>query len=247
MHTHTPSPTLYIPQRGSRRGAVAVAVGTAARLPLLPLTPGWAREEEWNPKAAFGSILLAIVGDGLRRLEQKGCQGSATNNNVSEYSAYLQKERKKKKNQKKKKEKKCWSAIATLLCMDQRWNQTLKTVSWWLSCRFIKDVQPSQLRWVGIGINLLFGAVSNLKPRDCPLHSAQTLRNIFSFPWSPRDPLDSSQKPGAPPWTTSFSGANLCKKSKGAFYHETLHIQHFPTVPAGNYWGTFCRYIFLKK
>lgn len=121
MHTHTPSPTPYLPQRGSRLGAVAVAVamGAVVRLLLPPLTPGWAREEERNPKAAFGSILLEIVGDGLRRLEQKGCQGSAMNNNVSQYSAYSQKERKKKQNRKKKEKKEFWSAIATLLCMDQ--------------------------------------------------------------------------------------------------------------------------------
>lgn len=50
------------------------------------------------------------------------------------------------------------------------------------------------------------------KTQDCPLHSAQTLRNVGSFPQSPRDPLESSQEPNIPPWTMSFPGTNLCKK-----------------------------------
>lgn len=92
---------------------------------------------------------------------------------------------------------------------------------------------------------LLWGSIQP-KTWDCPLHSAHTLRNVCSSLRSLRDTLDSSQKPAAPPNNEFFWGKPVQNKQRGIL-SETLHIQHFPTAPAGNGWGTFYTYTVLKK
>lgn len=201
------------------------------QLLLLPLAPGRAREEEWNPKMKpQGCIWLYIAWDCQGwTWNRKGVRFSS-NTDVSQGSADLQKE----KNPPKRR-KPCWSAIAKLTCMAQSWDQTLRTVTWWLSCCFLKDVQPRQLPW-GIGRNLCFGAASNLKP-GIVLCIQPTHSETFAPPcgasgthWTPARNL-------LPPRTTSFSGANLCKTSKGAFYQKlftfSISPQHLQEMAGG--------------
>lgn len=162
---------------------------------------------KWNPKAAFGSVLLEIVRDGLRTERVSGSAPTPP----PQGSADLQKEKKIPKNRRKP----CWSAITKLICAELRSDPGLQQGDWaaasWKMC-------SPQVCW-GNERNLCFGAASNLNP-GIVLCIQPTHSETFAPPcgasgtrWIPARNL-------LPPWTTSFSGANLCKTSKGAFYQK---------------------------
>lgn len=209
MHSHTPSPT----------SAAAPGPGEGEGRGMKP--------QNETPRLHLALYCLRLSG---MDLEQKGCQVQLQHRCISGLSRPPE-----RKKIPQKRRKPCWSAIAKLTCMAQSWDQTLRTVTWWLSCCFLKDVQPTQLPW-GIGRNLCFGAASNLKP-GIVLCIQPTHSETFAPPcgasgthWTPARNL-------LPPRTTSFSGANLCKTSKGAFYQKlftfSISPQHLQETAGG--------------
>lgn len=93
------------------------------------------------------------------------------------------------------------------------------TVTWWLSCCFHReDVQPSKLRWVQIGINLSFGATSNLTPGIVLCVQPRHSETFAPFLRSPRSLLDSSQETWYPTVNNEiFWGNSVQKKTNRHF------------------------------
>lgn len=184
------------------------------QLLLLPLAPGRAREEEWNPKMKpQGCIWLCIAWD---------CQGWTKNgmgvgfsSNTGTSGPSRSPERKKKIP--KKRRKPCWSAIAKPICMVQSWDQTQ-------DCNKVTELLlPERCAALSCAEEMretfVFGAAPDLKP-GIVLCIQPTHSETFAPPcgasgtrWIPARNL-------LPPRTTSFSGINLCKTSKGAFYQK---------------------------
>lgn len=118
----------------------------------------------------------------------------------------------------------------------------LRTVTCSLSCCFLKDVKEESRE------TFVLGQHPTLKPGIVlciqPTHSEM----VFAPPcgasgtrWIPARNLLPS-----PEQNFFFWGKPVQNKQRGIL-SETLHIQHFPTAPAGNGWGTFYTYTLLKK
>lgn len=181
---------------------------------------------KWTPKAAFGSILLEIVRDGLRtewvQLQHRLDSGSSRSP-----------ERKKKKNKTKlppkKEEKPCWSAITKLIGMAPSWDEAR-------GCNMVTELLLPERCARGIETFLLWGSIQPLKP-GIVLCIQPTHSEMFAPPcgasgtrWIPaRNLLPSPEQ--------SFSEANLCKTSKGAFYQKlftfSISPQHLQETAGG--------------
>lgn len=100
------------------------------------------------------------------------------------------------------------------------------TVTWWLSCCFHReDMQPSKLRWVQIGINLSFGATSNLTPGIVLCVQPRHSETFAPFLRSPRSLLDSSQETWYPTVNNEiFWGNSVQKKRTGILSPDSSHL-----------------------
>lgn len=176
------------------------------------------KSQNETPKAAFGSILLEIVRDGLGT---ERVSGSAP---TPMYLRAQQTSRKKKNPPKKKK--------TMLICNCKTHLHGPELRSDTQDCNVVTELLlPERCAAQAAALRnrekpLLWGSIQP-KTWDCPLHSAHTLRNVCSSLRSLRDTLDSSQKPAAPPNNEFFWGKPVQNKQRGIL-SETLHIQHFP-------------------
>lgn len=182
---------------------------------------------KWNPKAAFGSVLLEIVRDGLRTERVSGSAPTP----VPQDPADLQKE--KKNPQKKEKTVLICNCKTHLHGAELRSDPGLQQGDWaaasWKMC-------SPQLCWRNERNLCLWGS-TRPKTWDCPLHSAHTLRNVCSSLRSLRDTLDSSQKPAAPKNNEFFWDKPVQNKQRGIL-SETLHTfsicpQHLQETAGG--------------